>query len=49
MNFIRDLWAFLKTRKKVWLMPVIIVMILLGALLIYAAGSALAPVIYTLF
>ena len=49
MGFISELWAFLRERKKFWLLPVIVVMLLLGGLLILAHGSALAPFIYTLF
>ena len=49
MNFIQELWAFLKVRKKLWLLPLIIVMVLLGGLLVLAQGSVLAPFIYTLF
>jgi hypothetical protein len=49
MDFIRELWAFLRVRKKVWLLPVIIVMVLFGGLLILAKGSVIAPFIYTLF
>ncbi len=45
----RDLWAFMRERKKFWLMPIIVVLVLLGALLIFAQTSALAPFIYTLF
>lgn len=45
----RELWGFLKARKKWWLAPVITFLILLGALLVFAQGSALAPFIYTLF
>jgi hypothetical protein len=48
-SFIKELWAFLRARKKLWLAPIIIVMILLGALLIAAQGSVIAPFIYTLF
>ena len=44
-----ELWGFLRTRKKWWLAPVIIFLILLGTVLILAEGSALAPFIYTLF
>lgn len=44
-----DLWAFMKERKKFWLAPVIVVMVLLGALLVVGQGSAIAPFIYTLF
>jgi hypothetical protein len=44
-----DLWGFMKERKKFWLAPIIIVLLLLGALLVFAQGSAVAPFIYTLF
>lgn len=49
MGFIQEIWAFLRERKKLWLLPIIIVMLLLGGLLVLAQGSALAPFIYTLF
>ena len=49
MGFLKELWAFLRARKKLWLMPIIIVMILLGGLLVLAQGSVMAPFIYTLF
>lgn len=44
-----ELWAFMKVRKKWWLLPVIVVMMAVGALLVFAQGSALAPFIYTIF
>lgn len=44
-----DLWGFMKARKKFWLAPIIIVMLLLGTLLVLSQGSAVAPFIYTLF
>lgn len=48
--FIKELWAFLRSRKKLWLAPIIIVMVVLGGLLLLAAeGSVVAPFIYTLF
>jgi hypothetical protein len=47
--FLAELWLFLKVRKKFWLMPVIVGMVLLGGLLVLAQGSAVAPFIYTLF
>ncbi|MGD9729349.1 MAG: DUF5989 family protein [Gammaproteobacteria bacterium] len=47
--FIKELWAFLGVRKKLWLAPVIFVMVIIGALLIAAQGSVVAPFIYTLF
>tara|TARA_B110000967_G_C18734470_1_gene484355 strand:+ start:103 stop:252 length:150 start_codon:yes stop_codon:yes gene_type:complete len=49
MEFLKELWVFLKVRKKLWLTPIIIVMIILGGLLILAQGSVIAPFIYTLF
>jgi hypothetical protein len=49
MGFLAELWAFLRVRKKLWLLPVILVMILFGTLLVLAQGSVLAPFIYTLF
>ena len=49
MSFLAELWAFLRIRKKLWLLPITIVMLLLGGLLILAQGSAVAPFIYTLF
>ena len=49
MEFLKELWVFLKVRKKLWLAPIIIVMIILGGLLILAQGSVIAPFIYTLF
>ena len=49
MSIIAELWEFLKTRKKFWLLPIVLMMLLLGALLIFAQGSAVAPFIYTLF
>ena len=44
-----ELWAFMKARKKWWLVPIVIVMVAVGALLVFAQGSALAPFIYTIF
>jgi len=49
MGIIGELWAFLRVRKKWWLLPIIALMFLIGALLIFAQGSALAPFIYTIF
>jgi hypothetical protein len=49
MAFLKELWAFLRSRKKYWLWPIILVMALLGVLLVLAQGSAIAPFIYTLF
>ena len=49
IELIKDLWLFMRERKKFWLAPIIFVMLLLGALIVLAEGSALAPFIYTLF
>jgi len=49
MEFLRDLWGFLKVRKKFWLLPIIIVLLLFGVLIVFTSGSAIAPFIYTLF
>jgi hypothetical protein len=49
MELLRDLWGFMAERKKFWLAPIIIVMLLLGALIVMTQGSAVAPFIYTLF
>jgi len=49
IDLMKDLWAFMKERKKFWLAPIIIVLLLLGVLVVFAQGSAIAPFIYTLF
>ena len=49
VSVIKELWAFLRVRKKLWLAPIIIVIVILGTLLILAQGSVIAPFIYTLF
>ena len=49
MEFLSDIFQFLKERKKFWLAPVILILVLLGGLLVLAQGSAVAPFIYTLF
>lgn len=49
LEFLQDLWLFMRVRKKFWLAPIIIVMVLLGALIVLTQGSAVAPFIYTLF
>jgi len=49
LDLIKDLWGFMKVRKKFWLAPIIIVMLLLGVLIVLTQGSAVAPFIYTLF
>ena len=48
-GLVRELWAFMRVRKKWWLLPIIVVMVSVGALLVFAQGSALAPFIYTIF
>ena len=48
MSIVVELWAFLKTRKKFWLLPIVTLMLLFGALLVLAQSSAIAPFIYTL-
>ena len=49
MSFIKELWNFMKVRKKFWLLPILLVMALFGALIVLSQGSAVAPFIYTLF
>lgn len=49
MEFVKDLWGFLKFRKKYWLLPIIITLLLFGALIVLTSGSAIAPFIYALF
>jgi hypothetical protein len=49
VDFLKDLWDFMRERKKFWLAPIIMVMLLLGVLIVVAQGSAVAPFIYTLF
>jgi hypothetical protein len=48
-EFVLELWAFMKERKKFWLMPIVIVLLLFGGLIVLTQGSAVAPFIYTLF
>jgi len=48
-SFLAEIWAFLKVRKKFWLLPILLVMIMLGGLIVLTQGSAVAPFIYTLF
>ena len=48
-ELLKDLWDFMRERKKLWLAPIIIVMLALGSLLVFSQGSAIAPFIYTLF
>ena len=49
MDLLKELWAFMKVHKKWWLLPVLVVMVAVGALLVFAQTSALAPFIYTIF
>jgi hypothetical protein len=49
MAFLRELWAFLKVRKKFWLLPIVLMMVVFGGLILIAQGSAVAPFIYALF
>jgi hypothetical protein len=49
LDLLKDLWDFLKVRKKFWLAPIILVLLLLGGLIVLSQGSAVAPFIYTLF
>jgi Family of unknown function (DUF5989) len=48
-EFLEELWAFMRVRKKYWLAPIILVLLLLGTLIVLSSGSAIAPFIYTLF
>ncbi len=49
MLFIKELWMFLKVRKKFWMLPIIILLVVFGGLIVLSQGSAVAPFIYTLF
>jgi len=49
LEFISELWSFLRVRKKLWLAPIILTMLVIGGLLILAQGSTIAPFIYTIF
>ena len=49
MEFLQDLWAFLKQRKQYWLAPLIIILLILGVLIVLGGSSALAPFVYTMF
>ena len=49
LELLSDLWRFMRVRKKFWLAPIILIMLLLGALIVLTEGSAIAPFIYTLF
>ena len=49
IDLLKDLWGFMRERKKFWLAPIIILLLLLGALIVFGQGSVVAPFIYTLF
>ena len=49
ISFLKEFWAFLRSRKKFWLLPILVTMLLFGVLLLLAQSSAVAPFIYTLF
>jgi hypothetical protein len=49
MDFLKDLWGFMKERKKFWLLPIILSLLFFGALIVFTSGTAIAPFIYTLF
>lgn len=49
MDFLKDLWGFMRERKKFWLLPIILVLLLFGVLIVFTSGSAIAPFIYTVF
>lgn len=49
VEFLKDLWGFMKERKKFWLAPIILILVLLGTLIVFTQSSAVAPFIYTLF
>lgn len=49
MGFLKELWKFLKVRKKFWLLPMLLMMVIFGGLVVLAKGSAVAPFVYTLF
>jgi Family of unknown function (DUF5989) len=49
MDFLKDLWGFMKTRKKFWLLPIILTLLFFGILIVLTSGSAIAPFIYTIF
>ena len=49
LDFLKDLWAFMRERKKYWMLPLIVTLVFLGALIVISQGSVIAPFIYTLF
>ncbi len=49
MSFLKELWQFLRARKKFWLLPILVMMVIFGGLIVLTQGSAVAPFIYTIF
>jgi hypothetical protein len=49
MSFLRELWDFMRQRKKFWLLPIFVMMVIFGGLIVFTKGSAIAPFIYTIF
>ncbi len=49
MSFLREFWAYIRTHKKYWLLPILVMLLLIGGLLVLTKGSAVAPFIYTIF
>tara|TARA_B100000767_G_C19588497_1_gene460407 strand:- start:122 stop:271 length:150 start_codon:yes stop_codon:yes gene_type:complete len=49
MSFIKELWSFMRARKKFWLLPIMLMMAIFGALIVLSQGTAVAPLIYTIF
>ncbi len=49
MEFLKDLWGFMRERKKFWLLPIVLFLLLFGVLIVMTSGTAIAPFIYTLF
>lgn len=49
MSFVREFWAYMRERRKLWLLPLVLVLLLVGGLLVLAKGSVVAPFIYTIF
>jgi hypothetical protein len=49
MNFLNDLWGFLRDRKKYWMIPIVLILLMLGLIIVFAGSSAIAPFIYTIF
>jgi len=49
MDFIKDLWLYIKERKKIWLIPIILTLLLFGGVIVLTTGTAIAPFIYTIF